>query len=119
VTEYWSDNCFKNFALKNHDEADCTRIRSIRQRQDCFKELALLTNTVLFCEPLEEVEEARCIVSIAKNTKDEQVCSALKTPVRQQACISKVAKAKGDKTLCEQIESSVIKNACLEYFTVE
>lgn len=116
TTEYWQDNCHMNFALKLHTEEGCAKVQNLPQRLQCFKELAILTNNPEWCEVLEETEEGRCIYTIAKNTKNENICSLLKTLLRQEACLSKLAKLKNDPTLCERITLNILKDNCRGYF---
>ena len=82
------------------------RSPNIEPYNDCMALAKQTLNDTSQCLLLEdEIEKDLCIVSVAFNTKDLNICSAIKSNI-SETCIWWVAVAKNDTSLCLQIEDS-------------
>jgi hypothetical protein len=91
-------------------------INNINDKGQCFKTIAFATNKSILCDHLQSPGREACLMTIAKATKDIQVCYKLKTTLEQDACKYKVAKLKEEIKLCNEIKIDTIRTECKENF---
>jgi len=113
---YWSNNCHYNLAVENDKDVYCSLITSEDRKVDCFEEIALATNNQLLCEFLPTNKQDGCIMRIALNKMDINVCQEVNVPLNREVCKLRIAKKSNNEKMCDQISISVVKSSCKEYF---
>ncbi len=114
--EYWENNCHYALALNNSKDVYCSLISSSGQRNECFREIALASSNTLLCEHLASTDRERCISAIALKTQTPETCSELSQPLGQATCLLRIAKNSGDKEVCSAIRFKEIREDCRNLF---
>ena len=115
--------CYSSVGKYNKDIRVCELIKpidenSIREREKCFASVAKQTKNPDLCNKIENQEvKIGCYSSVGKYNNDTRACELIKpideNSIREQGeCFASVAKQTKNPDLCNKIENQVWKKAC-------
>ena len=98
---------------KTGDSNECREIVS--------SAIATSNRNIGLCKSLSENYKNNCMVQIAEETGNVEICEEFKETHDEAKCVMNVAIARKDKQLCEKlsnIQDEEAKDTCLKYFDV-
>ena len=100
------DQCMVNKAIAERDTLYCD---DLTDAGDCYKNVAMATNDLNFCEG-----RIKCISSIAIEKNDPTLCDHPSIADLQMLCLRGYAIGKNDQSYCSDFDGR-----CLSHFTTE
>ena len=92
---------------------NCREEKHAVARMNCFAELAVQENDVLFCDgATSEAMKYKCYGVYAKRKSRSEVCRMVPDEEVKEGCLSSLAEKTGDQTLCEEIKTLRHKDSC-------
>ncbi len=139
---YYKSQCFYTLAKRNKDSTLCAKIlphaliesyqSSIDFRyseknikDQCYFDFAQKTNSIKFCNDLEQSTKAGCLTELARKTKDIAKCDLIDIHVYgniyvRRNCYSAMAQDLNKGELCDKVYDNFSDNTsygrCIEYF---
>lgn len=99
--------------------ASCERYRTVFQRAECYRQLAVVRLDAAWCQkvsleiPADVISSrAACFAFVAKAKADPAICRAIDVPEQFASCIGTVALKRQDPSVCDAIQNLQHRTAC-------
>ena len=112
------DYCLADYAEQHKDPKVCDLIYREILREDCYRDVAVLTNNIELCKKIVSTvsQGARtvCFKKIAINLTDASICGHISDKQPMEGCYWDIAELTMNETLCSKLTSENWRNDCIK-----